>query len=289
MQASLVFGLLALSGFNSSSQPLPDPAWKLHRIPAEFHRGHAFVTLEVERSGFRRKTRFLLDSGSWASILLPTRVEPKQSTNPDGSWVTESVQLALLSKDGRKGLGSANLAALLDKVFSNELIAYLRSQKAEGLLGVDFFKSRDVYIDYQKQEVWVTDDKVSESDSDPTKLGFRSVNLAPWNGCMAAIVWVKRLGPQIVFPLMDTGAMQTTLPDSMAPNPKPEGAKESRILSPQGFLSGWIHRESVFTFSDNSEHEVPIHYVNTQVPALAPRDLGSQALFQFRLNKAWFK
>lgn len=285
----LLLGALNLLGTIPPTAALPDPSWKMHRLPAEFHEGVPFVTLEIDLNGRKREMRLLLDSAANGSVFLQGEGVPEHESNPDGTWVLGSYAASAVLNGVRQSIGNIAFATSPKDVLSNKSLKFLKNRKADGVLGIDFFKKRDVYLDYEKQEVWVTEANKCPADAVLSDHGFRSVPAMPMYGRSATVFFLLRENTTILFPVLGTASSLTQLPDHLAPKTGAQKSRASLFINQDGAIEARDEADSSGAKDVNQKPRVSVEYQEQEFPVLAASALGTKVYFQLDRFKAWFK
>lgn len=289
MQAVLLLGALNLLGTIPSADALPDPSWKMHRLPAEFHEGVPFVTLDIDLNGRKREMRLLLDSAANGSVFFQGVGVPEHKSNPDGTWVLESYAASAVFNGDRQSIGKIAFATSSKDFLSKKSLEFFKNSKADGVLGIDFFEKRDVYLDYEKQEVWVTEAKKGPADAALSDHGFRSVPAMPMYGRSATVFFLLRENMTILFSVLGTASTLTQLPEHLAPKTDAQKSRASLFINQEGAIEARDEADSYGAEDVNQKRRVSVEYEKQEFPVLAASALGSRVYFQLNRFKAWFK
>jgi len=238
--------------------------------PCDFRRHLPILTLTITENGKPVSRRLLLDSGCTASTLF------SPSASLDGKQRRVNV----------KGLGSIEFCDRPDSILGPDLAKLLGEAKIEGLLGLDFFKSRDVLIDYKKQKVFLSKAPTHSAPVLPSK-SFECVSLIeiPRGFGTTVVHSVKPLGVAIM--LVDTGSDATCLPLSAAFHERPPEAKDTTMIAVNGPHAGWIEAGSVTLAGVAKPFPLDVWFVGDTLPTISPADLGSQVFFSLRNSEMY--
>lgn len=259
----------AILSYLSLAATLASPKWT--EVDCEFVDQVPILKIVAEESGRKEARRYLLDSGAGASIRLAF---------PQGPF-----------EEGRKvrlgTLGEVTFYNGRESIKNPWCLKWFGKMNIDGLIGGDFFRVHDVFIDYEKHKVFISREYKPDSFEEVLNWNTKGawqiglIDLEGW--LIAATVANESLN----FSIFDTGCSRSSRP--ALDRQRPEKAPSQWIIGTLNNYQGWSEKTpmSFGGAQPGLKVEIDLVFAPGIFDCVAPSDLGKQVLLSGRRKEAW--